>query len=126
MQGKRSTQEDCVFCQFLDRDGTEVGCFGIFDGECECGAPEGSARRFRGLHTHLKGFCGRQQPPALCLNPPSIFRFAGHGGPAASAYVCDNLPHNILNHESFQSDLFKAVGEARWGGSRGGLRLRAR
>ncbi|KAL6778749.1 putative protein phosphatase 2C 13 [Auxenochlorella protothecoides] len=66
MQGKRSTQEDCVFCEFLNKDGTEVGCFGVFD---------------------------------------------GHGGPAASAYVCDNLPHNILNHDSFHSDLFKAVEE---------------
>lgn len=27
--------------------------------------------------------------------------------------MCDNLPHNILNHDSFHSDLFKAVGESR-------------
>lgn len=32
MQGKRSSQEDTVVCTFEERDGTEVGCFGVFDG----------------------------------------------------------------------------------------------
>lgn len=42
MQGKRATQEDTVVCSFEQRDGQEVGCFGVFDGEITlCGWTEG-------------------------------------------------------------------------------------
>jgi serine/threonine protein phosphatase PrpC len=37
--------------------------------------------------------------------------FDGHGGPVASLFVRDRLFDNLLKHDDFQTNLFKAVGK---------------
>ena len=51
---------------------------------------------------------------------PTTTTPAGHGGPAASLYVKEQLPKNILSHDKFSEDVFKAIGAFQGAGGRSG------